>query len=151
DRLYRCKDTGEKLVVGGVCTASWCTKPACGVRESTRLSWSSAAVTRSLSSAILPCASRRSLRHLGAKVLVELDDLQLGFADLAAHAGDVGDELAALALQPGLVALQLHVARYGDEILLRGRQRRRAPSRSARARFPLPPIAPTGRAPPHSV
>ena len=41
-----------------VCTASWCTKPACGARRSTRLSWSSAAVTRSLSSAILPCASR---------------------------------------------------------------------------------------------
>ena len=47
------------------------------------------------------------LEHLGAEILVELDDLQLGLADLAARAGDVGDELAALALQPRLVALEL--------------------------------------------
>ena len=39
------------------------------------------------------------LEHLGAEILVDLDDLQLGFADLAARTGDVGDELAALALQ----------------------------------------------------
>ena len=38
------------------------------------------------------------LEHLGAEILVDLDDLQLGLADLAARAGDVGNELAALAL-----------------------------------------------------
>ena len=57
-------------------------------------------------------------QHLGAKVLVDLDDLQFGLADLAARAGDIGDELAALALQPRLIALQLHVARNGDKIFL---------------------------------
>ena len=37
---------------------------------------------------------------------------------LAARAGDVGDELAALALQPRLVALELHEAGDADEVLL---------------------------------
>ena len=47
------------------------------------------------------------LEHLGAEILVDLDDLQLGFADLAARTGDVGDELATLALRSRLVALKL--------------------------------------------
>ena len=58
------------------------------------------------------------LEHLGAEILVELDDLQLGLADLAARARDVGDELAALALQPRLVALELCKREMRDEVLL---------------------------------
>ncbi len=45
-------------------------------------------------------------QHFGAEILVELDDLQLGFADPAAGAGDVGAELAVLAfaVSPGRAA-----------------------------------------------
>ncbi len=58
------------------------------------------------------------LQHVGAEVLVELDDLQVGLADLAARPRDIGDELPALALELGLVALQQHVARDRDQVLL---------------------------------
>src|SRR5689334_7129428 len=58
------------------------------------------------------------LENLGAGVLIELDDLELDLADLAARARYVGNELAAVPVQLGLVALQLGIARYGDELLL---------------------------------
>src|SRR5262245_24321268 len=58
------------------------------------------------------------LEHLGAEILIELQDLQLGLAVLGARAGDRRDELAALALEPRLVALQRHEALNADEVLL---------------------------------
>src|SRR5262245_33051531 len=58
------------------------------------------------------------LEDLGAEVLIELQDLQLGFAVLGARAGDRCDELAALAFEPRLVALQRHEALNADEVLL---------------------------------
>jgi hypothetical protein len=58
------------------------------------------------------------LERVGAEILIDLDNLQLGLADLTARAGGVGDELTALALQPRLVALELGIARNGNELLL---------------------------------
>ena len=42
------------------------------------------------------------LEHLGAEILVELDDLQFGFADLAAGARDLRDDTGPLALSRAL-------------------------------------------------
>ena len=58
------------------------------------------------------------LQHFGAEILVELDDLQLGFADLGARARNVGDELTAFAAEPRLLALQLHETGNADKIFL---------------------------------
>ena len=91
------------------------------------------------------------LEHLGAEILVELDDLQLGLADLAARARDVGDELAALALEPRLVALQLREARDGDQILLvEVGDADELLADQLELGSPWPPAAPTGRGSPRS-
>ena len=58
------------------------------------------------------------LEHVGAEILIDLDNLQLDLTDLAARTGGVGDELTALPLQPRLVALELGIARHGNELLL---------------------------------
>jgi hypothetical protein len=50
------------------------------------------------------------LQDLGPEILIELEDLQLDFADLAPRARGLGDDLAVLALQPRLVALEQRVA-----------------------------------------
>ena len=57
-------------------------------------------------------------RHLALEVLDELDDLQLGLSDLALGAGDRGDELALLAIEPRGLALQGGEARDRHEVLL---------------------------------
>ena len=76
-----------------VCTASWWTMPSWGARMSIRLSWSSAATCCSASSASLPWISRDFLGDVAAQVLVDLQDLQLGLADLALGLGDSCDQL----------------------------------------------------------
>ena len=91
--------------------------PSCGARMSMRLSWSSAATLRSTSSAILPRISRELLADLGAQILVDLQDLQLGLGDLALGLGDRGDERAALALEARGVALERGHALDLDEVL----------------------------------
>ena len=58
------------------------------------------------------------LEHVGAEILIELEDLQLGLGDFAARTGDIGNQLTALPLQPRLVPLQLHVTLVRYEILL---------------------------------
>ena len=50
-------------------------------------------------------------KHFGQEIPVNLDNLQLRFGDFATRAGDVGDDLATLTLQPRLVALELRVPR----------------------------------------
>ena len=71
-----------------------------------RLSWSSAATLRSTSSAILPRISAQLLADLGAQILVDLQDLQLGFGDLALGLGDRGYERPALPFEPRRIALE---------------------------------------------
>ena len=73
---------------------------------STRLSWSSAATLRSTNSPILPSTSRSSLRDFAAEILIDLDDLQLDLADLAAGLRHRGDRLRALALEPRRLAFE---------------------------------------------
>ena len=53
-----------------------------------------------------------------AEFLIKLDDLQLGLADPGAGARDLGNELAAVAFEPGPLALQRHVAGDADKVLL---------------------------------
>ncbi len=58
------------------------------------------------------------LGDLAGHVLVDLDDLQLGFGDLAPGLGARGDVLPAFAVQPRGVAFQLRQARNLDQPLL---------------------------------
>ena len=51
------------------------------------------------------------LHHLGAHLLVDLDDLQRGLGDLALGLRDAGDDLAALALEARRLALERRQAR----------------------------------------
>src|SRR5205814_6529719 len=46
------------------------------------------------------------LGDVAAQVLIDLDDLQLGLGDLALDLGRRGDQLAAFALEPRLLALE---------------------------------------------
>lgn len=101
-----------------VCTESWWTKPVCGERRSTALELVLGRGDPLLELGDLALRLAQVLEHLGAEILVDLDDLQLGFADLTARPGDVGDELAALALRSRLVALKLGNAGDGDETFL---------------------------------
>src|SRR3569832_840671 len=55
-------------------------------------------------------------QNLGTKILVDLDDLQFGFADFGASPGDLGNRLASLAFEARLVALQLVEAGDRNEV-----------------------------------
>src|SRR5712691_506673 len=57
------------------------------------------------------------VEHSRLEILVELEDLELGLADLSALAGDRRDQLAALALEVCRVALQRRQLVAGREIL----------------------------------
>ena len=58
------------------------------------------------------------LHRLGAHLLVDLDDLELGLGDAALGLGDGCDELAALAFDAGGIALERVQARERDQVLL---------------------------------
>src|SRR5713226_9401930 len=56
------------------------------------------------------------LRDIADQILVDLDDLQFGFGDLALGLRPRGDELRALAVEPGRVALQRRQARHLHQV-----------------------------------
>jgi hypothetical protein len=58
------------------------------------------------------------LGDVAAEVLVDLDNLQLGLGDLAFDLSSRGNELATLALEPGLLALELGEPGEVDEVAL---------------------------------
>ena len=58
------------------------------------------------------------LHRLGAHLLVDLDDLELGLGDAALGLGDGCDELAALAFDAGGIALERVQARDRNQVLL---------------------------------
>jgi hypothetical protein len=91
------------------CTASWWTKPACGAAQIDPLELVLSRRDPLLELSNLALRVAQILQRLGPEILVELDDLQLDLADLAARARDVGDERATFALQPRLVSLKLHI------------------------------------------
>ena len=62
--------------------------------------------------------SRQLLADLAAQVLIDLDDLELGFGDLALGLGDRRDERAALAAQPRIVAFERRQATDRHQVLL---------------------------------
>ncbi len=74
--------------------------PFCGARMSMRLSWSSAAILLLDQLRHLAADVGEVLADLGAHVLIDLQDLDLGLGDLALRLRDRGDELAALAVEP---------------------------------------------------
>ena len=71
--------------------------PFCGARMSMRLSWSSAATLLLDQLGDLAADFGEVLADLGAHVLIDLQDLDLGLGDLALGLRDRGDELPALA------------------------------------------------------
>ena len=91
--------------------------PSCGARISTRFNWSCGRRHPFLEFGDLAFGLAQVLEHVGAEILVELEDLQFRFADLAAGARDFGHVLALLAEQPRLVALQRVQPGNGHQVL----------------------------------
>jgi hypothetical protein len=65
----------------------------------------------------LSCASRRSFHHLGAEILIDPRDLQLGFIDLRSRLGNGGDQLALLSVETSGIALQSGQASQSYQLL----------------------------------
>src|SRR5262245_58985237 len=84
---------------------------------SMRLSWSSAAVTRSFNIGELALRLTQVFQNLGAEVLIELQDLQLDLACFSLGSRHVSGQRIALALQPRLVPAQLHHPLDADQVL----------------------------------
>src|SRR5262245_2790609 len=57
------------------------------------------------------------LAHLAAKILIDLQDLELGFGDFAPGLGDRGDQRSSCSQQPRRVSFQSHKACDWDEVL----------------------------------
>ena len=83
-----------------------------------RLSWSSAVTLRSTNSPDFAVDLAHILGDFAAEILVDLDDLQLGFGDLALGLRNRSDELRAFALDAGAVALQRGQAGDRHQIFL---------------------------------
>ncbi len=89
-----------------VCTLSWWITPAVGVTHFDAVELVARGDALFDEFAFLGLRLTEILDHLGAEILVELDDLQLRFADLGFRLGDAGDQLSALALDACRLALQ---------------------------------------------
>ena len=86
------------------------------------------------------------LHRLGAHLLVDLDDLELGLGDAAFRLGDRRDELAALAFDAGGIALEGVQAGDRNQVLLvEGANTLQLVRRSARPRGLSPSAAPSIR------
>src|SRR3954468_3993019 len=114
----RCSSTSRCFTIGSACTRPWATEP----RPRLAPAWGRSLCARQPDSLISPLhtkgAGPQVLAHLRAQVLLDLQDLQLGFSDLALGLGDGRHERAPLAFKPGRIALQRGHARDLDQVLL---------------------------------